>query len=136
MEDNIEPGSIFYLFCNNTHPPKPKFLVLLSDNPILWFYINSDIPAFIQYHPDLLGQQVPLIPFPNHMFLEHDSYIDCSEVIAFEDITYDDLIEMAHDTNIMRGTIDQSTIENILHVVENSDTISPHHKMSITKSLS
>jgi hypothetical protein len=136
MEDDIEPGFIFYFFCDNTKPPKKKYLVLLSINPILWFFINSEISPFIENDPSLKKRQIPLIRNPNHMFLDHDSYIDCLSVQEFEDINLDDLKEMRRDPNILVGKLDQSVIEDIIKKVTDPITISPYHEKIIIKSLS
>lgn len=136
MEAIIEPGSVFYFYCDNIHTPENKFIILLSCKPILWFFINSEIAPFIQGSQGQLDLQIDLIRFPYHMFLKYDSHIDCSEVIFFEDITYADLIEMAKDPNCFVGKIHQSVIEDIIARLENPITISPYHQKIIIKSLS
>jgi hypothetical protein len=67
--------------CDFTTPPKDKFLLLVSINcGLLFFVINSEINQFKKDSPDLLESQVPL-GRKTHQFLKHDSWIDCSKVI-------------------------------------------------------
>jgi hypothetical protein len=136
MADDIEPGYVYYLFCDNTKPPKNKYLVLLSLDPILWFFINSENCSLVQHDKSLLDRQIPLIRIPYHTFLDYDSYINCLDVQEYEDINLEDLKIWAKDPKILRGKIHQSVIEEIISKVSNPITIDDYRKNIIIKSLS
>lgn len=136
MDETIIPGSVYYFFCDNTKPPKYKYLVLLSIEPVLWFFINSEMTKFIQSEQSLRDRQVELIRIPHHTFLDHDSYIDCLSVQSYDDITLEDLHEWSRDPNILKGQLHQTVIEEIIEKVKDPITISPFHANIIIKSLS
>lgn len=135
METEIIPGSVYYFHCNTTRPPKQKYCVLLSEKPIYWFFINSEIPRIFNNRPEMVRQQIPLIRFPYHGFLDHDSFIDCSYAII-EDITIEELIEMTHDKDFLVGSLHESVIEEVLISVRGSCTIDEIQKQIILRSLS
>jgi len=69
------------LVCDFTKPPKEKFIVLAApDDPPLLLVVNSSIPPFISAKPHLAMCQVALVA-SDHAFLDHDSFVNCSEVI-------------------------------------------------------
>lgn len=75
----LVPGAVIYLHCRFTTPPKLKYLLVArvsAETAVL--VINSQIPAFKQVRPHLRECQV-CIDVANHDFLEHDSFIDCTE---------------------------------------------------------
>lgn len=69
----------------HTNPTKDKYvLIVCQDSECHGFFVNSNIGQFIQKRPTLLASQV-LIKAEDYSFLHHDSYIDCSQLFAFED---------------------------------------------------
>ena len=85
IDRHLKDGQVLYLFCKFKNLSKEKYLVLISpgSNPLL-FIINSKIHPFIAEHPHLSKCQVMLKAL-DYPFLDHDSYINCSEVIEWFD---------------------------------------------------
>ena len=77
----LKPGQVVFIFSGFTNPPKEKYLVIghLGEKPLL-FVINSSVHPYIQSRPDMLKCQV-LLAASDYGFLDHDSYVDCSQVI-------------------------------------------------------
>lgn len=134
VERHLTPGRVLYLFCGFTNPPKDKLLVLLysSLTPLL-FVINSRIHPFIQKHPELLKCQV-VIRASDYDFLQHDSFIDCSQVI--EDFDEAAIKEQAlGDVSRVRGELSTDTKLEIIRAVQNAPTISKQNKTRIAAML-
>jgi hypothetical protein len=72
--------------CNASDPPKDKFVVVVykSNSNAYGFFINSEIPRFIQSNPDLLKSQLQITP-QEYTFLRHISYIGCNDLKEFFD---------------------------------------------------
>ncbi len=81
----LQVGSVLKLRVVDTHPPKEKrFIVvgLTSDGVSLaTVYINSDINLIVNYSPELRQLQ-HYIESDGRDYLDHDSYVDCSQLIT------------------------------------------------------
>jgi hypothetical protein len=137
MDYRYKPGDVLKFFSDDTNPPKYKRHILINLEPLCWFYINSELPNFIKFSKELLIQQVKLPKYPSHLFMDHDSYIDCSEVIVYDDLTIEDLTKMENVRELeLLGSLDNSIIDEIIEKVGNSYTIDPITQKRIIKSLS
>lgn len=131
---NLVPGCVIRIHCTFTLPPKIKFLVVahVTKNPLL-FVINSEISEFVQLRSYLLDCQI-LLPASEYEFLDHDSYLDCGQIIDSLSLTYIQE-EIEKDIGIIKGNLKHCTISEILTVIEKSKMISPKHKNLIRSSL-
>jgi hypothetical protein len=133
VDRHLRPGQVLYLFCGFTRPPKEKYLVLACPGarPLL-FVINSEIPQFIECRPDLRSCQVKL-NVSDYNFLDHYSFVNCSEVIELleEEIRG----QILADVGRIRGELNATTKREIIRVVQSARTISPRHKKLIIDSL-
>jgi len=130
----LTPGSVLFLFCPFTQPPKEKYALLLSlGDPTLLFLINSRIHDYIANRPDLAACQL-LIAQSDYEFLAHDSYIDCSRVR--DDLSHKDVLDqiIAHPSRL-KGTLNPTTIQDVQCIVRHARTISPFLKRIILSSL-
>jgi hypothetical protein len=120
----FNPGRVLYLFCNFTQPPKEKYLLVVSTNPIiLMFVINSEINPFKASKAHLLKAQLP-VTITEHDFLDHDSFIDCSQVITQNDFRLEEIHkQVLKDMTRIKGTITPLLAQNILDVVTLSRTL-------------
>lgn len=133
LERNLQPGQVLYLFCDFTSPPKEKYLILVCAEPKpLFFLINSEIHPYIKVRPELNQCQVS-IKKNDHIFLDHDSYIDCIDVkeLVLEEIESQLLIDMSR----IKGIITQQVVDDIIKAVEAAKTIIPRHQKWILDSL-
>lgn len=134
VDRGLKSGQVLYLFCEFTHPPKDKYLLLAcyTDPPLL-FVVNSQIPRFVQARPELLASQVKLSP-RDYPFLEHDSFLDCSNVINSLD---EDAIrnQLLADLSRLKGEVHQRTKAQIIEAVRRSRTVSEADRELIVHSL-
>ncbi len=131
---NYGPGTVLFLDCDFTKPPKAKFLVVLcGGSPPLLFIINSKIHRFICSQPDLYQCQVS-IKAADHPFLTHDSFIDCSQVITGLD---DDTIrqQVLNDLGRVKGELGADAKRAVIQAVASATTITPKHKELICGAL-
>ena len=131
---HLKPGQVLYLFSQFTRPPKEKYLVLACPGSTsLLFVINSRIHPFIAKRPELNQAQIKL-SVSNYPFLEHDSFINCSEVIDAFDET-DIKNQLLSDLGRIKGELNVDTKQAIIQVVQKAKTISKQHKTLIINAL-
>ena len=101
--------------------PKDKFVIIACIDTKPWgFFINTEINQFKQNQPELLACQVP-IKAANHKCLDHDSYVDCTDLLPFEDT---ELIDI-------KDKVDQQTQSEIKKAVAKSKTLVVRHRKII-----
>lgn len=138
IDNACQPGQILHLYCGFVKPPKPKFLVIVSLNPVLVFLINSKINDFKQNHPIHLACQIK-INCAEHTCFNSDSYIDCTTAYT-ESITGFDIerIKTILSTNLsdIKSVLSHITKQKIITVVKITPLLSAIHKKSIIANLS
>jgi hypothetical protein len=109
-------------YCHQVRPtPKPKFVAIVcADNKFMGFFINSGIGKYVRKKPKLMACQV-FIKKADYHFLSHDSYIDCSDLIEFEN----------YDLTDQRDSISTTTKQEIQQAVIDAKTIPPYYKRLI-----
>ncbi len=130
----LTPGRVILLHCDFTRPhPKDKFLLVASLDPDpLFFVINSKLTDFIRRNEHLIRCQVA-VDHKTHPFLQHESYINCTE--AYE-IGMDEIYrQLEADVNRIKSDITDSVRTQILAAVKLSKTLSPKHKSDILSAL-
>jgi hypothetical protein len=101
--------------------PKDKFVVIaLRDTKPWGFFINTDIRQFVRNRPELLACQVS-IKASSHKCLNHDSYVDCTELFPFEDTELTDI----------KDKVDKQTQAEIKKAVAISKTLVVRHQKII-----
>jgi hypothetical protein len=100
--------------CRHTRPlPKDKFVAIVCNAPNpMGFLINTSIRDYIKNRSYLLSSQIP-ISCEEYDFLDHDSYIDCSNLYPFNWC----------NLTSRRQRMGDNTISAIKRAVINSDTI-------------
>lgn len=126
---HLTPGQILLLHCDFTIPPKDKFLVLVGiETEALFFVINSEVHEFIRKREWLFRCQVE-IGHEEHPFLNHHSFIDCTEV---RKIMLPDVYEqMERDIGRLKGGISPQVCEQIIAAVKFAKTLSAKQKADI-----
>lgn len=130
----LKAGAVVRLFCAFTTPPKYKFLMIATVEPLRVFIINSEIYPFILNRPELLADQVD-IPSQDHLFLTHDSVLNCIEAHrAFE---IDDLKNelITNFSEVYKGELKPYVLDNVLEVVEKSQNLSRIIKTQIIQAI-
>lgn len=130
----LTPGNVLVLFCDFTTPPKEKYLILISTNPnLLFFIVNSNINEFKQGLDELLEAQIPL-ELKDHPFLKHDSYVDCSKVIRHFDAT-EVISQMNSGLGSLKGKIENRVRAQIREAVNQSRILENRFKRAIAAEL-
>jgi len=128
------PGRVIYIFCPFTDPPKEKFLIIVywGTKPLL-FVVNSRVPEFIKRKPELSKCQVPITSL-DYDFLDHDSFINCSEV--YDSLESSEIINQIYlELGRIKGELSVTTKRQIIAVVRDAKTVSANHKRLIIDAL-
>ena len=97
-------------------------LACIDTNP--WcFFINTDIRKFVNNQPDLLACQVS-IKAKSHKCLDYDSYVDCTDLLPFENAELTDI----------KDQVDEETKIAIKEAVVKSKTLIKRHQQIILTS--
>ncbi len=133
----IVPGAIVHIFCPYIVNPHEKFVVLVhvdcEDDLVLVFLINSEIHPLIKYNPDKSVCQVEM-PVATYSFLDHDSFLDCSEVQ--EEFGYEELAaHLSGKPEDHKGSLGKDELHKVLQVVKGAKTIPDADKELIINSL-
>jgi len=134
IDRHLKPGQVLYLFSTFTDPHKDKYLVLVhQDAEPLLFVINSRVSEFIRSQPDLLQSQIPL-KVSDYAFLDHDSFLNCGQVITeFDEAGIRQQVEA--QVGRLRGELNATTKADIIGVVQVAKTLSPNEKRLIIEAL-
>ena len=120
---------IWYIYyirkCRHAKPkPKDKFVVIVCNASGLWgFFINTDVRPFVQRQPELSACQVTIKAI-DYKCLNHNSYVDCTELYPFEEVELHDI----------KDPINQQTKAEIKKAVSMSKTIVVRHQKLILAS--
>ncbi len=130
----LTPGNVLFLYCDFTTPPKEKFLILVSiQSGLLFFIINSEINQFKKDSADLLESQVSLAR-KTHPFLNHNSWIDCSKVVR--DIGAAEVFQQINSKlGSVVGAITNEVRMKIRTVTNDSRTLENRFKTAILQEL-
>lgn len=130
----IKAGAVIRLFCDFTTPPKHKYLMIASTEPLQVFIINSEIPEFIKRNKSLLADQVD-IPQIDHQFLTHDSVLNCIEAHRAFDISHLKSELVANFSEVYKDTLRGYLLRTVIDVVEQSENLSRRIKTQIIQAI-
>jgi hypothetical protein len=88
---------------------------------MMGFLVNTRIRKYVINNTDLFACQVP-IKAADHSCLDHDSYIDCSDLKEFDDDQLSD----------ERDKIDKEVVQKVKRAVRKAKTIERRYKKLIT----
>jgi hypothetical protein len=129
-ENSIKVGSVIRMFVFDTTPPKTKLFIIIGLDPenicLASVYINSKLTKYAKRNPKIKRQHVLIKKTEQHSFLKHDSYIDCAELKIKNIAKLKEKIEI--DPSIVRGTLEDSVIEQITRKLSVAENIKPKHK--------
>ncbi len=125
----IEPGSVFRIHVDTTTPPKVKRLVVLAisgDNICVgYLFINSQINPNYFSTARLRALHISLLASEQD-YLDHDSYLDCSDIKNMNFNELKDIISQNPQQYI--GKLSNTDIETAKNIVKNAPTISKTQK--------
>lgn len=123
---NLEVGNVIKCFTSHTSPSKEKRFVILGINDnrdyVGSVFINTNVNFNIINSQELLELQYPVKNQAND-YLDHDSFIDCSELFEFDrQILYDLLIK---EPERALGKVSSEDLEILFDLVKSSPIIEP-----------
>ena len=129
IDRSISPGSVFRLISPHTNPPKIKIFVILAVTEDTFcvgiLYINTDINVNLFPTPSLRALHNPL-KAKDWEFLDHDSYLDCSQIY---ELSFDQLKEkFKTDSDCYLGELEGDDFEQSVELVKSARTISLRDK--------
>ncbi|MEP7168117.1 MAG: hypothetical protein ABI855_01980 [Bacteroidota bacterium] len=123
---NLKPGSVIRCFVFDTKPPKEKRFVILAfsfDKIALGtLYINSEINPNL-FRTEELRKLHLKFEIENRPYLEHDSYIDCSDIYekSFEEIKQ----ILTNNSKALLGELNEKDFKLVSDTVKSAKTITP-----------
>ena len=133
-EKCIKSGAVVRLFCDFTTPPKFKYLMIATVEPLQVFIINSEITEFIKRNAALLADQVD-IPHKDHQFLTHDSVLNCIEAHRAFNISHLKNELIANFSEVYKGELEPYVLRNVVDVVANSVNLPTKTKQQIIQAI-
>lgn len=106
----IKAGAVIRLFCDFTTPPKFKYLMIATVEPLQVFIINSEIPEFIKRNESLEAHR------------DFDISHLKSELVA-------------NFSEVYKGTLKGYLLRTVIDVVEQSENLSRRIKTQIIQAI-
>lgn len=129
-------GIVITLFCDFINEPKFKWILIVAaqrEYP-LFFFINTDKPPMARHQPEIDNQQLRLEKAVEP-FLDHDSWLDCSTV--YDNFEIGEIEEaLVSKIELIKGFISKQTVEAILDLIMDADSLEPRHMNAISTELS
>jgi hypothetical protein len=126
---NLCVGSVLRAFVKDTNPPKIKYYVIIgftNDKLALGtVYINSDINPNKFTNAELIDLHIPIL-VSELAFIDHDSFIDCSQIVERNVAAIKDLL--IKDPNCHKGNLGESKLKSIFQKLKSARTISKKTK--------
>lgn len=134
IRESILPWQVLRLFCQFTTPPKNKHMLLacLYPRPLL-LMVNSQIHPYIKNRPYLKSCQAPL-QVEQHLFLAHDSYVDCREI--YTNFSLNDIVaQIRANRQRIRGFISEEAQEQVIAAIKVCPVLEKQYKKLILDEL-
>lgn len=118
----LSPLDVIWIYDDCIRPPGPKMVVCVCPELGLFFRINSE---------GKWQTPVPLAKSPDHLFLSHDSYLECGEPLELDDY----VIEESINRKGIIGQVGRALVPQIVAAVEKAVTLSQNDKDIIKRAL-
>ncbi|WP_349646809.1 hypothetical protein [Candidatus Parabeggiatoa sp. HSG14] len=127
IRENILPWQVLRLFCHFTTPPKNKHVLTVSLYPRpLLLMVNSQIHPYIKNRAYLKSCQV-LLRASEHLFLAHDSYVDCRNVCTT--FSLNDIVAQVHaDRQRIKGFISDEAQTQVIAAIKVCPALEKQYK--------
>jgi hypothetical protein len=124
--DNFKIGAVLKYGVDFTNPPKSKRLIIVGfDNESVSFVvavINSEINSNLFQTEALRNLHLPLVPKGGTDYINHPSFVDCSQIFEQSIETVKTL--MVSTPSIHIGNLSEKDIANVLTTIKGAKTIS------------
>ena len=131
---NLKVGSVIYMHCAFTTPPKNKYMVVASLEPqLLVLLINTEINEY--YKKQNLDIFHVEIDQENHNFLDHNSYANCIEAHTAFSLTDLKSQILTNYAQIHSGWLTDECLEQVYHAVKNNNLMRIREQKEIITSI-
>lgn len=125
----LKAGAVFRVFLSWTVPPKEKRIVIVGVNEgkalVGHLLLNTNLNLNCHNNDELRNLQI-YIPCDCCDYLDHDSYLDCSELFEYP---LDKLqSEFDKDSEVFLGHLSNNDFTKVIDKVTNARTITPKKK--------
>ena len=122
--DNLKIGSVLRYYKINTIPPKIKRAIIVGFNSekilLAYVFINSEINPNMFPTQRLRDLHVPFEAYSRH-YLDHDSFVDCSQINVEDTLTIKTL--MTNDMSIHIGNLSETDCAKVIETLKVAHTI-------------
>lgn len=134
IKRNLKAGAIIRFHTLVTDPPKFKWFLVVCLEPLTCFIINTEIPPYYSIEArEALKVQVKIQKSKDSCF-DGDCWLDCFRLI--EEFTFDEMFhKCCNGDAVIKGHLCQETLNNIMEVVNDCDTLTPIEKNLIISNL-
>jgi hypothetical protein len=133
IKKSFIPFQVYYLFCPQLSRPKDKFLLLVCNNPLMFFYISTNPDKTFLRNIRLMQCQVVLDPGVNS-FLSHKSFINCSDPetrITITEVKH----QLRSDMGRIKNQIDGNSQKLVINAVNQCTILDNRRRCQILKFL-
>jgi hypothetical protein len=119
-------GAVFRTLVTDTTPPKIKMFVIVAEagDDVAVVYINSK-PRLHAATSNLQALQLALT-VKDCPFLDHDSFVDCSELCVKSKALLEKLVK--NDGKVFKAFLPPSITKDILAIIRRAKTTSLEHR--------
>lgn len=110
-----------------------RFVIVAINELTVTFIINTAISPFLKARPALLKCQVNM-PVADHLFMSHDSSVDCSRIRSYD--SKEVIHELVEQPDWVLGSISTELRTSITAAIKFSPTLSTKEVTELCKSLS
>jgi len=127
--DNLTIGTVIKAFVSDTRPPKEKRLIIMGMSYdkicVAAVYINTELNANIFPTEELRNLNF-FIESINRNYIDHDSYVDCSNLHILRKELLQKIIQS--DTNRVLGIVSDDDYKVLRDLIKSAKTIKPSLK--------
>ena len=124
LPKGIAVGTVLRAFVNFTTPPKEKRFIVVGFHEdeihLASVLINSDINFNINFGTEMIACQYE-IKKGDREYLEHDSFVDCSELHNIDLSEINSKIDK--DPDMVIGHVEKEDLDGIMKTIQSSKTI-------------
>lgn len=132
--DDIKVGNVLHLHCEHCTPPKLKYFIVVTTDPApILLFINSELNNYVSNNVHLHPCHISIKEY-EHVFLHHDSWVNCCEPCLAYSI--DSIERDLKYGGRYCGSLSTDGIASIIMGIKNSPVIKRKTKKRILESLS
>ena len=126
--DDLKIGTVVDILDSHSTPPKRKYSIIVAIAEDKFYigtvYINTEVNVLTINSPELVALQYKIYQ-AKYPFLQHDSFVDCSDMKAR---LQSELLRQLTNGGRIIGRIAKDDLITVNSLIRSADTIIPYHK--------